>query len=233
MIVKNNNIIPPNIAKEQFPDVPLDKTTKDILAFIITCLKVYQAKYLNQGKIDETIQNGNLLTIMEKKSKDKFYHCRNEYAGAKTKGMETKIDIGIIEITANYDATLIFSIECKRLRHTLNPKGKLRPDKSRQYVIVKKQNTGGIQRFKEESHAPTVSKSAIVGYLEDESFDFWFQKVNEWIDNEAKSDKFGFWNRNDKIKSTEIGIDISQYQSEHNRRTQPDISLYHFWVKMF
>lgn len=227
MLAKNNTTSTQDTFEKQFSNMTLDKTTKDILTFILACLNLYQTKYKNQGSVDETIQNGNFLTIMEKESREKakFYYCRNEYAGAKKKGMESKIDIGIIEINDKHEATLIFALECKRLHKP--------PSKSQQYVIVKEQKTGGIQRFKEESHAPSLSKSAIVGYMEGESFNFWFDKVNEWIENEAKSDATGFWNMNDKIESTQIGIEISQYQSKHNRRTQPEISLYHFWVKMY
>lgn len=224
MLVNETNMGEALEAKNAFSVLSSTLSVKDICDFIYKCLVIYKDIYNEQLNIKETEQNQNLLDILDTESRNTSFHFRNEMPQLVDKGIEPKVDIGLLKIT-NYRRQLIFTIECKRLHCP--------PSQSKQYVVVKEKNTGGIERYKIESHGSFLPESAIVGYMEDSGFDFWFDKVNEWIENEATSDTTGFWNMNDKIKSTQIGMEISQYQSEHNRKTQPNIILYHFWVKMF
>lgn len=134
-------------------------------------------------------------------------------------GKPHAVDIGVLIST---EKNAFFTIECKRLRTKDNCKY------SEQYVSGK---TGGVKRFKENQHGQYTKDSAMVGYMEDESFDFWLEKVNGWIEAETKKD--GLWSGSDKLIAKKIEVIIAEYVSEHKRKDRKDnIKLTHFWVKM-
>jgi hypothetical protein len=108
-------------------------------------------------------------------------------------------------------------IEAKRLP---TPKGKNRDE--REYVIVsqEKENgkkkfkgNGGIQRFKEGAHAPKLSYSIMIGYIQENNAEYWFEKINDWINKLTITDSV-FWNESDYLQKQESGK-CDRYLSIH------------------
>lgn len=138
------------------------------------------------------------------------------------KGKNPAVDLGIILARRNADKKTVFDIEAKRLRTP--------PSNSKQYVSGK---TGGIERFKREFHGKGLAESAIVGYVEGESFEFWFKKINEWIGNlvASNSDSTITWKNSELLNKSSFSADKAKCNSINIRSKKP-IRLHHFWVKI-
>jgi hypothetical protein len=114
-----------------------------------------------------------------------------------------------------------FHIECKRLP--------ARAGYEREYVQGK---LGGIQRFKEGNHGKELDYSAMVGYIQSDSFEVWHEKVNSWIDVLIQTKDELNWKSEDKI-TPRVSGNHQRYISSHSRlRHIEPITLYHYWVKL-
>ncbi len=104
------------------------------------------------------------------------------------------------------------------------------PPKNRktEYVLGDNKN-GGIERFKIEKHGKGLNECGIVGFIKQEGFEFWKNKVNDWIDNLAKDDIF--WSSDEMLKVDKISTHYSFLQSIAHREID-DIFIYHFWIKI-
>lgn len=115
------------------------------------------------------------------------------------------------------------------------------PSKSREreYVSGANEYSGGIQRFKRGLHGATVEEAAIVGYLQDGTFDAWFTRVNEWISEEARqpSAPDETWAHTEQLASLSVTTQegVAQATSKHSRKNSQEgaeIRLRHLWVQM-
>jgi hypothetical protein len=93
---------------------------------------------------------------------------------------------------------------------------------------------GGMQRFKLSLHGETVSIACMVGYVQKETCDHWFDEINQWIDDLASTDSN--WSSSDRLRSfiPNTGNRISRCESEHSRTSgvSPRVRLTHLWVEM-
>lgn len=72
----------------------------------------------------------------------------------------------------------------------------------------------------------------MLGYIEEDNFGYWHQKINEWISNKASSTP-SEWNINEQL--TDLFIDTSQNYSITRsvaNRESDSIDLFHLWIKM-
>jgi len=110
----------------------------------------------------------------------------------------------------------LFFIEAKRLP----------PTSSRDYVL------SGIGRFKNKEHGKNHDIAAMLGYVQKEDFNYWYGKVNSWIDDLiAKPDDYIVWSEQDKITIIQVS-EFGEYKSTHSRITINPITLYHFWINL-
>jgi len=123
----------------------------------------------------------------------------------------------------NDDHTRIFYIEGKRL-----PKYKT---KIKEEYVVGTNNfgnpSGGIERFKKGIHGePNKSlNNGLIAYVENNSIDYWFEKVNGNIQKQFNSDE---------ILKNKDGF-VNEYISTHQfdcESNSPIFRLHHFWVKL-
>lgn len=185
-----------------------------VLLFLEKYLPNFQKKFKKSKDDDEWFFNEALFGFLDIYSRNYAFQFIPEYL-YKSK---SRPDFGIKEVKSNmtggyfYDqkAEHFFDIECKRLYDTTQ---------SKQYVSGK---TGGIQRFRENKHGENLPRSAMIGYVETEDFDFWHNKVNSWIsDIEEHLEKIAF-------------EEIAKFKSTHKRinTQQGSIVLLHFWLNI-
>ena len=110
----------------------------------------------------------------------------------------------------------LFFIEAKRLP----------PTKPRDYV------KSGIGRFKNKEHGKNHDIAAMLGYVQKEDFNYWYGKVNSWIDDliANPNDCIG-WSEQDKITIIQVS-EFGEYKSTHSRIKINPITLYHFWINL-
>lgn len=111
----------------------------------------------------------------------------------------------------------IFMIEAKRLsRH--------------HYDYVRGRN-GGIERFKreQEGFGEHLKISAMIGYIQDETIEYWENKINNWIDERIKNKIEITWKEEDKLVPEGM---YSYFTSNHLRVSNTSIRLYHYWISL-
>ena len=135
----------------------------------------------------------------------------------KIKGINPTMDI---RIYLPYQPKHIFDIEAKRLY-----------DKNVKTYVVGR--TGGIERFKRNSHGQGLHQSAILGYIEIENFNFWHDKINTWLKEESAKTSDLNWIDEELLKDLTIVADnLTESISLHGRLDDAPITLIHLWVDL-
>ncbi len=143
-------------------------------------------------------------------------HARNEnflFRFHEKKGIDITIHVSPYQIASKP----IFMIEAKRLEKT-----------HRDYV---NNPNGGIERLKREQEGfnHELNHSAILGYIQDHDSNYWFSKINNWIELNIQKETDIIWSKQDKLNRNSPQSD---YISNHDRVTKENITLYHFWINL-
>jgi len=138
----------------------------------------------------------------------------------------------------------LYIIEVKRLPA---PSRVGQGDRSREYVVSDwdnrssptKHRTGGIERFKEGLHGGAFLRSAMVGFVQSKTPDFWLTEVNLWITDlvsNAISSHKASWGKDDfllQVTDTSVTAGLTEFKSKHLRSNGQDhISLRHYWLML-
>jgi hypothetical protein len=126
------------------------------------------------------------------------------------------------------DFETILPIECKRLP---TPAGAGRDE--REYVVTGTGIRGGIQRYKEGKHGAAHTSAALIGYVQEQSFDHWLTVIGGWIRDLYSAGTPG-WSVADALASKERDDDVGAavHESVHSRIGLPAIHLRHLWIRM-
>lgn len=205
-----------------FPEIPVSKTIEIVESFICKNLppfgKAFKArsqneKYLN-SKLVIHLNKGEGPFIFEKDVAK--LHTRREE------------DIGVyLKESPQIDELPFYVLEAKLL-----PTPASTSRDQREYVIGSK-NDGGIERFKKELHGFWINRCGMVGYIEKNDFNFWHQKINEWIGGLITNnpDPNLSWKEADKLQPIKILTNTARCNSSHEiNRTSKTVKLSHFWV---
>jgi len=134
-----------------------------------------------------------------------------------------------VEGRRHTDFDSLMPIECKRLP---TPKGTNRDE--REYVINRNSSTGGIQRFKAGNHGGAHTFGAMIGYVQEETANFWADRIAGWIAELAATAEPG-WTTKDLLRADydDATVRVSVFRSCHQRPGGlGDIELRHVWVEM-
>lgn len=122
----------------------------------------------------------------------------------------------------------LFPIEAKRLP---TPREKDRDE--REYVITEPGSTGGIQRFKFGQHGSKHDFAAMIGYVQEGTFEGWLDKLNGWIRQLANQSPT-VWSFDDTLEC--VGSDLREQmyslKSRHTRSGLNSCALRHLWIQM-
>ncbi len=123
----------------------------------------------------------------------------------------------------------LMPIECKRLP---TPTGAERDE--REYVFNKYRTTGGIQRFKSCHHGANHGQGAMIGFVQEESAEYWLERIAGWINDLVAKGVLG-WTNTDHLHADvdDPTLNLAILHSVHTRTNGRDpIELRHLWVKM-
>ncbi len=193
---------------------------KEVPSYFLLALKNTDIiKPLNENKLTQVLVEQINAILLEKEFP---ILAQNQYIDlfSGTKGIP---DFYFYESEKGKTNKPIFIVESKVLPTPL-PK-----TREKEYVIGENKN-GGIERFKIGKHGKGLNICGIVGFIENESFGFWQEKINSWIYELSNGDNF--WNKDEKIIMKE-NLDISAFlNSIAHRKDDNDLLLYHFWIKI-
>ncbi len=213
-----------------FKNTPQNATPDKILSFIGETLHLFvpQAKEFESGD-REDILNYILASFLDNKARNvdkpfKFKsHCPNKFT-------RHQVDICVLGF---HSANPFLTVECKRL--PAPKKSKSDTAREREYVYCEN-NLGAIDRFRLNKHGidlygNLLRKNAIIAYIENESYAFWFNQINHWV-NELENQKISdlSWSKKDSLILNSIDK-IAKLQSIHCRVDKVNkVELTHFWV---
>lgn len=188
-----------------------------------------------------SVENENTLTnrlcIILNQHKPEAYPYFFHHQNLENEVENTSTDFavfGTLSYTNISSTSALIKFEAKRLSTDL-PKRR-----EREYIIgeylhgEQLHNTGGIERFKNERHGQDVNIAGLIGYVQTESFSYWFDMVNAWIQSEIESshDKSLHWDEDDKIKLIKSGKHLASYKSKSRRISKGIIELRHLWINI-
>lgn len=127
------------------------------------------------------------------------------------------VDFGIHIYPLQLGAKPIFIVEAKRL--------------SKSHKDYVKNPNGGIERFKREQSGfgKHLNQSAMIGYIQEELYQYWESKINTWIDGLIYAETDILWEKEDNLIPNS---DVSDFISYHQRVSGNPITLYHFWINL-
>jgi hypothetical protein len=225
------------IGNNSLDAVPVSNKVVNFLRANLPLFKTYLANSAFEDS-QEPLINQKLSTFLDSQSRNfeftskkvsplYFHFCKD----ADLRDSRRKPDIGVFlgskQASSNEP---FFHIECKRLPTPLSG------GRSEKEYVRGNDTDGGIERFKKEKHGSSIAFSAIVGYVERDSFDDWFSRVNGWIMEFASSspDTDIAWTSEDILSkqpnAMRSGNDIICFRSTNSRITYAPIVLYHFWI---
>jgi hypothetical protein len=190
---------------------------------------------------DETRMNEYLCDHLDTQARTSgFDVVRFTHESCQTGGRTVDVTVKpcgpiIVEGRAYSEFEQLLPIECKRLP---TPKGNKRGDV--EYVNGTPSHiSGGIERFKHGLHGPASNRGLLIGYVQSESFEYWFEIVNQRLRTLAElGTDDGLWFPEELLDAAEA-IDrhrVRRFASRHQRLNPPGISdvvaLEHLWLRM-
>lgn len=156
--------------------------------------------------------------------KSDFYHFifENQSSGEKHRSY----DIGVILGKETYNTGKILIIEAKRLPTPGS-------DRKKEYLFG---NLGAVERFRKEVHGQDVksNQAVIIGYIQRENTNHWFQQINSWIEeeNQNPNESTIIWQNEDKLilDNSFSQVKITKFNSEHLRIKLEKIKIHHYWI---
>ena len=184
-----------------------------ILAFIRTCLPVFAREFIGTSVIaaDQNINDENYIS----QELSVFFNNRIPESGYIFMFEAKGPDIFVRQAGSKVHGPTLLFMEAKRLP----------PTDSQDYVKE------GIGRFKRETHGKECNIAAMLGYVQEDDFDHWFNRINSWIITLISKEESPKWSAEEQISKIQIA-DIGEYKSTHSRINEKPITLYHFWINL-
>lgn len=191
--------------------IPENRTVQRILVFLKKSLTDFESAFNDSDLIlhkEDDISDNLCLYFNDKAKEENLIFHFNAKVG---------VDFTIYVSPFILGAQSVFMIEAKRLSKD-------------HYDYVKNPN-GGIERFKREQggFGKHLSQSAMIGYIQQENKEYWLTKINHWIQALIESETDIVWNKGDRLFSN---YPVSDFISNHQRVSEKQITLYHFWINI-
>lgn len=215
-----------------------DESIVAVIEFIKNLFHPFVVKNKRQLALNEKGLNQKLCVFLNQNIKAQPFFFQSEFMENAESGNSPQVDIGTItkledigafERQYNGDDSF-FSMEAKRLPT-------VGTNREKEYVVGFESPCGAIERFKKGIHGSRLKYAAIIGYVQEESFNHWFLKINSWIEDLAKETEQDLWYSEDKIKTISFTNDHYQESlSVNSRRIDgrafDEINIFHFWVNL-
>jgi len=234
MICNRSNGTPTSIGNTTIPIKPL---IDNLLKFIDTYLPLFPDA-LKQSNIDsgnevEKLLNQYLIDFFNGHSHNFSPYLQCKFLFRKddeNKGTNYKPDIGVTiwnNQIQNFKTQSFFQIECKRL--PIPNVSSTRSEK--EYTIGILENTGGIERFKNKKHGEHLEESSIIGFIQNESINDWFTRINDWIKIEVDNKNIN-WTDKDYLVPVSDSKTLNRYSSICYRENLKAITIHHFLLNI-
>ncbi len=225
--------------EQNFNGLEPNDSIQKTLIFIESCLPIFKVKYKSIKPEDGLTQE--LVYILDNRCRSKLPICgfSTEHMENTSKGNSRRDDIGVraidgitIDAISYADNKPFLVLEAKRLD------SKIGKSREKEYVVgrwdgSKYSDSGGIERFKKEVHGVGLNFVGMIGYVQTDNFETWFEKINGWIEDEIKApmSKELNWDIQDKLEYKKKSILNSSFISKHQCKSKT-IDIYHIWINL-
>lgn len=214
--------------------IELDSSINAVIDFIEIHFREFSMKMKGEITSNEKALTDKLCKFLNRHAAGFPFFFQHENVEDPDTGASPQVDIGalgrseqlIIGDRSYGEFDSFFSIEAKRLP---TPGHK----REKEYVIGHDRPCGGIERFKKGIHGHNLKYAAIIGYVQKEDAEYWFLKINTWI-NDLISSLPNEWNEDDKlILINSPKTEPTKSKSKNFRSdTNDHIDIFHFWINL-
>jgi hypothetical protein len=204
-------------------------------------LNDFSDKYTNSEIKNEKGLTQKLLHMLSIHSLHEYHPFRfeKEYMEEPERGDSPQVDIatistleeGIVIGAKAYEGESFFSMEAKRLAN-------LGSKRLMEYLIGRFENKkykscGGVERFKQSIHGRNLDYGAIIGYVQENDFMYWYERINSWVEGliNKKIHSPVNWVPEDKLKTKYMKSKTAKFLSVNSRRND-SITLFHLWASL-
>jgi len=212
-----------------------------VVDFVERILITFSDKYADSHIKNEKGLTQKLVLILNSYALREYYSFwfDKEYMEIPGRGDSPQVDIGTITTleegivigAKTYTDESFFSMEAKRL-------GNLGEKRSKEYLIGRYENEkyihcGGVERFKQGKHGRNLEYGAIIGYVQEHDFTYWYGRINSWIDDLIQKDLYSPvpWLLKDKLQKDYIRSTTAKFISITSRKND-FIALFHLWARL-
>jgi hypothetical protein len=213
-----------------------------VVNFVEKHLILFSERYINSNIKNERGLTQKLVSMLSLAANKEgcLFRFDKEYMENPEKGSSHAVDLGVltnieegifIGVKHYTNEESFFSMEAKRLYKA--PK-----TREKEYLIGRTRKNkyiecGGVERFKKGIHGKRLNSCAMIGYVQEYNFDYWHNKINEWISSliiESKTQTVK-WAKEDQLMNEHTKAQVARYRS-FNSRLKDSITLFHLWVKL-
>jgi hypothetical protein len=212
-----------------------------VVDFVERILITFSDKYSDSHIKNEKGLTQKLVLILTSYALREYYSFwfDKEYMEIPGRGDSPQVDIGVISTieegivigAKTYTDESFFSMEAKRL-------GNLGKKRSKEYLIGRYENEkyihcGGVERFKQGKHGRNLEYGAIIGYVQEHDFTYWYGCINSWIDDLIQKNVYSPvpWLLKDKLQKDYIRSTTAKFISITSRKND-FITLFHLWARL-
>ncbi|MFC2155112.1 hypothetical protein ACFLRB_01295 [Acidobacteriota bacterium] len=219
-----------------------DTSVLMVVAFVEKNLVEFSWQYTGSSITNERGLNQQLCILLNRYAYNENYPFwfDKDHMEEPERGDSPSVDIGVlssrdegIKISAKCysNRESFFSMEAKRLC-------KISEARQKEYLIGrmekgKYKERGGVERFKKNIHGKRLKYGAMIGYVQEQNFEYWHKTINSWID-ELIIETIGNsirWTEKDKLSAIYKHESTAKFKSE-NARKSGSIILFHLWVNL-
>ncbi len=217
-----------------------DASILAVVCFVEKHLIEFSDKFTDSEIKNEKGLTQKLVLLLNASKEDRLFFFDKEYMEDPERGNSPQVDIGtittieegIIIESKNYgNDESFFSLEAKRLC-------KLETKRSKEYLVGRFEgdkylNTGGVERFKKGIHGKNLNYGALIAYVQENDFNYWYQIINLWVVELILKNIYSqvSWSLEDKLRKEYIETATAKFISVNSRQND-FIRLFHLWVNL-
>jgi len=230
-----------SIASGKIIGPEIDASIITVVGCVERVLIYFSNKYANSEIKNEKGLTQKLIHMLAIHALHEYHPFRfeKEYMEIPERGDSPQVDIaaistleeGIVIGAKAYEGEAFFSMEAKRL-------AKLGSNRLMEYLIGRSQkgkynSCGGVERFKQGIHGRKLDYGAIIGYVQENDFVYWYDLINSWVEEliNKKIPSPVNWLPKDKLQEKYIKSTTAKFLSLNTRRDD-SITLYHLWTRL-
>lgn len=207
---------------------PENHSVKVLLNFIDTRISGFRNYYFSVHLPPEdenaiTYHIANYFNALLTDEKDGFLPYKFSFVKNPSQSESRReTDLGVVILNKTVPSYPIIEFEAKRFSDSSN---------NTEYVYG---DRGGIERFKKNHHGSQLKICGMLGYVQKDTANDWFNKINGWITEQANTATatLDWKNQNEQLVYIWSYDKVNKYSSLNVRLSQSTLTIYHYLIDL-